>query len=74
MSKSYWFRSVCGGLDSLMDRTVLQLFGVKQELLGPNVSRWPVYADIAVMGLEYALCTILQSPNYSTVRRGERDI
>ncbi|MEK4997807.1 hypothetical protein [Paenibacillus sp. FSL H7-0918] len=28
MSKSYWVRSVCGDLDSLMDRTVLQLFGV----------------------------------------------
>ncbi|MEK3944166.1 hypothetical protein [Paenibacillus sp. FSL H3-0310] len=39
MSKSYWFRSVCGGLDSLMDRTVLQLFGVFGlyfEHIGPH--------------------------------------
>ncbi|WP_179086249.1 MULTISPECIES: hypothetical protein [Paenibacillus] len=28
MSKSYWVQSICGGMDSLMDRTVLQLFGV----------------------------------------------
>ncbi|MNP43758.1 hypothetical protein D3C76_1375980 [compost metagenome] len=45
----------------------------KQELLGPNVSRWPVYADIAVMGLEYTLCTIVTESelfNCATRARG----